>query len=91
MNTLIYDTIKSGIRPRPEDIERIAAPLRRAGCERLILGCTELSLIKRDFNLSNHIYIDSTEVLALATILRCGKTPIGFPEELLDAVIHHTR
>ena len=60
-------------------------PLRRAGCERLILGCTELSLIKRDCSLDDRIYIDSTEVLALRTILQCGKSPIGFPEELLAA------
>lgn len=85
LNALIYQTIKSGIRPRAEDLERIAVPLRRAGCERLILGCTELSLIKRDCTLDDRIYIDSTEVLALRTILQCGKTPIGFPEELLAA------
>lgn len=85
LNALIYQTIKSGIRPRVEDLERIALPLRRAGCERLILGCTELSLIKRDCTLDDRIYIDSTEVLALRTILQCGKTPVGFPEELLAA------
>lgn len=90
LNALIYSTIKSGIRPRVEDLERIAAPLRRAGCERLILGCTELSLIKRDCLLDDDLYIDSTEVLALQTILRCGKTPIGFPEALLSTVTDPT-
>lgn len=85
LNALIYQTIKGGIRPHVEDLERIAMPLRRAGCERLILGCTELSLIKRDCSLDDRIYIDSTEVLALRTILQCGKSPIGFPEELLAA------
>lgn len=83
LNALIYDTIKSGIRPRAEDLTRIAAPLLRRGCERLILGCTELSLIKRDCGLDDDIYLDSTEVLALRTILSCGKTPVGFPEEML--------
>ena len=91
LNALIYQSIKSGIRPRAQDLERIAAPLYRAGCERLILGCTELSLIKRDCALDDQIYVDSTEVLALRTILRCGKTPIGFPPELMDAVISDKR
>lgn len=85
LNDLIYRSIKSGIRPRAEELERIAAPLRRAGCERLILGCTELSLIKRDGGLDERLYIDSTEVLALRTILRFGKTPIGFSDILLEA------
>lgn len=91
LNALIYRTIKSGIRPRPEELERIAAPLRRAGCDRLILGCTELSLIKRDCGLDDRLYLDSTEVLALRTILRCGKEPIGFPEELLAAAFTDKR
>ena len=91
LNALIYQTIKSGIRPRAEELERIAAPLRRAGCERLILGCTELSLIKRDCGLDERIYIDSTEVLALRTILRCGKTPIGFSDALLAATASDKR
>ena len=91
LNALIYRTIKSGIRPRPEELERIAAPLRRAGCDRLILGCTELSLIKRNCGLDDRLYLDSTEVLALRTILRCGKEPIGFPEELLAAAFTDKR
>lgn len=83
LNALIYDTIKGGIRPRAEDLEHIASPLLSAGCQRLILGCTELSLIKRDSGLDDGIYLDSTEVLALHTILRCGKSPIGFSEALM--------
>ncbi|MBQ7320788.1 MAG: amino acid racemase [Clostridia bacterium] len=90
LNTLIYDTIKSGRRPRAEDLERIGRPLLRNGCERLILGCTELSLIKRDCGLEDYIYVDSTEVLALRTILRCGKTPIGFSDELLTLAAETT-
>ena len=83
LNALIYNTIKSGVRPRKGELESIAAPLLRAGCERLILGCTELSLIKRDRGLDDGIYLDSTEVLALRTIMRCGKVPIGFSDKLM--------
>ena len=55
----------------------IAAELRAAGCEKAVLGCTELSLIKRDEGLGA-FYLDSMEVLARNAILAFGKTPIGF-------------
>ena len=53
------------------------ADLAAQGCDRAVLGCTELSLIKRDYGLDD-FFIDSTEVLAKATIEACGKTPVGF-------------
>ena len=57
--------------------------LRERGCERIILGCTELSLIKKEFSLSD-FFIDSLEVLALAAIKRCGKQPTGFDKPLMN-------
>lgn len=77
MQHIIYDEIKSG---KPVDLPefmRIADALKAAGCQRAVLGCTELSLIKRDCGLDD-FFIDSTEVLAKETILACGKTPVGF-------------
>lgn len=77
MNTIIYGQIKSG---KPVDLElfgRIADGLKAKGCQKAVLGCTELSLIKRDYGLDD-FFIDSTEVLARETILACGKTPVGF-------------
>ena len=74
---VIYGDIKQG---RPADMaafERAAASLRAQGCDRAILGCTELSLIKRDEGLGV-FYLDSMEVLARNAILAFGKTPIGF-------------
>lgn len=83
LNALIYDTIKCGAQPPAGELERIAAPLLAAGCQRLILGCTELSLIRRTHASDDEIYLDSAEVLALRTILRCNKTPIGFSPSLM--------
>ena len=58
---------------------RCADELFSAGAERIILGCTELSLIRRDAHLiPRRSYVDSMEVLAKSTILACGKEPIGF-------------
>lgn len=77
MNDIIYGQIKKG---KPVDLEafqKVAHSLRAQGCQKAVLGCTELSLIKRDCGLDD-FFIDSTEVLAKATILACGKTPVGF-------------
>ena len=77
MDQIIYGQIKSG---KPVDLAlfgRIADGLKARGCQRAVLGCTELSLIKRDYGLDD-FFIDSTEVLAKATIEACGKTPVGF-------------
>jgi len=69
---IIYDDIKAG---RPANIElfgKITRELRDSGAEAIILGCTELSLIKRDFSIGAG-YIDVMEVLAKASILRCNR------------------
>ena len=51
--------------------------MKEKGAGYFILGCTELSLIKRDEGLGA-FYLDSMEVLARNAILAFGKTPIGF-------------
>lgn len=74
---VIYGQIKSGHQPDMQLFHAAADELRAAGCQRAVLGCTELSLIKRDYHLDD-FFIDASEVLAYETILACGKTPIGF-------------
>lgn len=75
---IIYGQIKSGLPADMALFGRIADELRTAGCERAVLGCTELSLIKRDQNLADPFFLDSTEVLAKEALLACGISPIGF-------------
>lgn len=82
ISSFIYNDIKQN---RPVDMERfgaIANQLLSRGCERLVLGCTELSLLKKE-GLSNDIYVDSLEVLAYQTILACKKIPCGFSDAFL--------
>ena len=50
----------------------VSAALRSAGCDAIILGCTELSIIKRDNDIGSG-YLDALEVLARAAVLTCGK------------------
>lgn len=67
---LIYKNIKAN---QPIDINKFAAAsleLRNNGAEVIILGCTELSLIKRDYDIGPG-FIDAMEVLAMRSILLC--------------------
>ena len=77
---IIYGDIKSGRRADMAKFGAVVRSLQRQGCTRVILGCTELSLIKRDEHL-DAFYIDSMEVLARNAIETFGRTAIGFEEE----------
>ena len=76
VTSLIYDDIKQGYRADPQRLMEVANALLKRGCERLVLGCTELSLIKPLLP-QKEIFTDSLEVLVLRTVLACGKTPVG--------------
>lgn len=73
INHLIYQNIKAG---RPAEMDRffrVDRNLRDRGAEAVILGCTELSTLRRDRQLGPG-YLDTTQVLAAAAIRRCGKS-----------------
>lgn len=70
---LIYENIKAGHPAEMERFRAVQAELRGMGAEAIILGCTELSLIKRDYPIGEG-FLDSMEVLARESVLRCGKT-----------------
>ena len=77
---VIYGDIKQGKRPDMARFFAVADSLKRQGCTRMILGCTELSIIKKDAQL-DAFYIDSMSVLAKNAITTFGRTPIGFEKE----------
>ena len=80
---IIYGKIKKGITPDKKEFLSISDKLFSQGCERVILGCTELSLLKREFALGDE-FLDSLEVLAYSAIKMCGKEPEGFSPELMN-------
>ena len=59
----------------------VARSLQAKGCDKLILGCTELSLLREATSLDER-FVDSLEVLALSAIKLCGKTTCGFSPSL---------
>ncbi len=70
---IIYEQVKG---PKDIDIQlfkKIIKELSELGCEKIILGCTELSVINNDFDLDNDDIIDSLAVLIEKTILLSGK------------------
>lgn len=72
VNYLIYQNIKSGQQADMTRFYAIADELRKERVQVIILGCTELSLIKRDHPIGPG-FLDSMEVLAQQAVLRSGK------------------
>lgn len=82
VSSIIYDSIKQN---KPVDTQAffgIVSRLRERGCERIVLGCTELSLLKKSLAL-DATFTDSLEVLVHRTIVACKKTPIGFDADFV--------
>ncbi len=74
---IIYGSVKQNKTPDFSAFLRVSQSLLNRGCECLVLGCTELSLLRRE-GLNQPWYVDSLEILAYRTILVGGKTPVGF-------------
>lgn len=69
--SLIYDCVKAGSPVDMQKFNDVKEELQKNGAETIILGCTELSLIKRDYPIGKG-FIDAMEVLALKSVINCG-------------------
>lgn len=69
---LIYRNIKMGHAPEMRRFQAVRQELQDRGAEVIILGCTELSVIKQKQDVGPG-FLDAMEVLAKQSILRCGK------------------
>ena len=72
---MIFESIKKGIDPDIAKFSEIADRMKAIGCERIILGCTELSLVKKNYDRIRHddFFVDSLEILARRTVNACEK------------------
>lgn len=70
--SIIYDYVKAGITPDMTLFEAVRNELFDAGAQVIVLGCTELSLLKKDNDLGDGI-LDALEVLARESVIACGK------------------
>lgn len=69
---LIFRNVKSGTPAEMDRFFSAADALRHQGAQAIILGCTELSLIKRDYRIGAG-FLDAMEVLAQQSVLTCEK------------------
>lgn len=70
--SLIYDQVKAGIQPDMALFYGIRDRLRQSGAQVVILGCTELSLLKKRQPLGDGI-LDVLDVLAKESVIACEK------------------
>lgn len=69
--SIIYDNVKAG---KPGDTAvwaEIETFMKLKLCDRVILGCTELSIIKKEMDLPD-FYLDSLMILAETAVIACG-------------------
>lgn len=70
--TLIYDQVKAGKEADLCLFHSVKEQLRQKGAQVVVLGCTELSLLKKQAPLGDGV-LDALEVLAQESVLACGK------------------
>ncbi|MBQ0101229.1 MAG: amino acid racemase [Firmicutes bacterium] len=80
VSEIIYSQIKKGLPADARLFSEVADEMKAKGCDTVILGCTELSLVKKQMSLGPY-FTDSLEALAWSTIKRYGKKPISFDFE----------
>ncbi|MBQ7836244.1 MAG: amino acid racemase [Clostridia bacterium] len=77
---LIYDDVKAGKEADLDKFFAVVEHMKNKGCDRMILGCTELSVINRSMGGREEL-TDSLEVLANVAIKLCGHETVGFSPE----------
>lgn len=69
---LIYQNVKLDHGIEMDRFSRVAEELFHQGAEYIILGCTELSIIKKEKHLDKR-YLDAMELLAAVALKKCHK------------------
>lgn len=68
---LIYRNVKAGKPIERDRFERVSAELKNNGAQVILLGCTELSVIRRDMQIGAG-YLDVMQILAKCSVEKCG-------------------
>ena len=69
--SLIYDDVKAGREPDMDKFDRVMWEFARSGCDRVILACTELSVLQK-YREMPEITLDAMDVLVRESIIRSG-------------------
>ena len=68
---IIYKNMKAGLPLEMELFESVSEELFAKDVEVILLGCTELSLVKKDYKIGKG-YLDVMEVLSSSAVRACG-------------------
>lgn len=71
--SLIYGKVKKNILVSLDEFMDIVNYFKDNGCDKIILGCTELSVVYKSLNLVDDMIVDSLTVLARETVRLSGK------------------
>ena len=82
---IIYDDVKRGRPANMRAFDEVSAHLRELGCDSVILGCTELSVINAPAKSHGMVVVDAMEVLAIRSVQECG-APVKWDHTALDNV-----
>ncbi|MCR4950455.1 MAG: amino acid racemase [Solobacterium sp.] len=69
---IIYDQIKKGQRGSLDDFQAVTKHMKEAGCDAVILACTELSVLKIRYRLDSSFHIDAMDAVTRAAVRACG-------------------
>ena len=76
---IIYDDVKAGNAIDINKFEAVSEYLKNNGAEVIILGCTELSIVKRDLAIGSG-YLDVIDIISQSAVLSCGKLKDEYKE-----------
>jgi aspartate racemase len=69
---IIYGNVKAGIPADMEVFNSVSKSLFESGAQKILLGCTELSVVKHKNGGLGAGYLDVMEVLARKAVMECG-------------------
>ena len=72
VSDVIYDKVKSGKTSGIETLCRVGTNLLEKGADKVILGCTELSVVADGYDMGKY-YLDAMEILAYKCVRDAGK------------------
>lgn len=81
--SIIYDDVKAGQPVSMEEFELVKTQLLEAGAQVVILGCTELSIVKRDNDVGEKV-LDIIDVLARDCVIKCAKLRPEYQELITE-------
>lgn len=72
--SFIYDNVKKGKPVSFEEFEEVLTYFYTNGCDFIVIGCTELSVIVNDLGIEDRKLLDSLDILAKTVVLKKGKS-----------------